>query len=54
MYLLLAEFEAHIKNTPQTSIINITDRGTEAKKMFMNIASCLVEAETSRQTSDLT
>ena len=54
MYLLLAEFEAHIKNTPQASIINITDRGTEAKKMFMNIASCLVEAETSRQTSDLT
>ena len=54
MYLLLAEFEAHIKNTPQASTINITDRGTEAKKMFMNIASCLVETETSRQTSDLT
>ena len=47
MYLLLAEFEAHIKNTPQASIINITDRETEAKKMFMNIASCLVKNETS-------
>ena len=39
MYLLLAEFEAHIKNTSQASIIYITDRETEAKKMFMNIAS---------------
>ena len=54
MYPLLAEFEAHIKNTPQASIIYITDRETEAKKMFMNIASCLVETEKSRQTSDLT